>query len=416
MRRCKLGDIADICLGKMLDKEKNKGDYQPYLANINVRWGDFDLQNLSLMRFEKTEQERYGLKYGDIVMCEGGEPGRCAIWRDEMPNMKIQKALHRIRVHSGIDSRYIYYWFLFAGRNHLLEGSFIETTIKHLTGDRLKLIELELPSYAKQKRIGDVLEKLDNKIALNNRLNATLEAMAKTLYDYWFVQFDFPDEKGRPYKTSGGKMVYNEELGREIPAGWEAGNLNVIAEYINGLACQRFRPQENENSLPVVKIREIHEGIQADTERVSFNIPYENIIEDGDILFSWSATLEVNYWIGGKAGLNQHIFKVQPKEGFNREYVYHQLREYIINFVKIAEARKTTMGHITQDHLNFSRIPIPPRPVLSSFQTQMRPLHEKMIQSKKENRHLATLRDWLLPMLMNGQVGFRKEVIYPQKT
>ena len=277
-----------------------------------------------------------------------------------------------------------------------------------LTHDMFKKIIIPFPSKDIQYKIAGIIGAINKKIVLNNRVNATLEAMAKTLYDYWFVQFDFPDEKGRPYKTSGGKMVYNEELGREIPAGWEAGNLNVIAEYINGLACQRFRPQENENALPVVKIREIHEGIQADTERVSVNIPEENIIEDGDILFSWSATLEVNYWIGGKAGLNQHIFKVQPKEGFNREYVYHQLREYVINFVKIAEARKTTMGHITQDHLNFSRIPIPPRPVLSSFQTQMRPLHEKMSQSKKENHRLVALRDWLLPMLMNGQVRFRK--------
>ena len=98
----RMDEITESCLGKMLDAKKNKGEYQPYLANINVRWGSFDLEKLSLMRFEKDEEERYGIKYGDLIMCEGGEPGRCAIWRDELPNMKIQKALHRIRPNTNL--------------------------------------------------------------------------------------------------------------------------------------------------------------------------------------------------------------------------------------------------------------------------------------------------------------------------
>ena len=109
----RLGDVTDSCLGKMLDKEKNKGDYQPYLANVNVRWGEFDLSDLSEMRFEAHEQERYGIKYGDIIVCEGGEPGRCAIWKEQIPNMKIQKALHRIRTHDCLDYRYLFYWFFY---------------------------------------------------------------------------------------------------------------------------------------------------------------------------------------------------------------------------------------------------------------------------------------------------------------
>ena len=104
----RMDEITESCLGKMLDAKKNKGEYQPYLANINVRWGSFDLEKLSLMRFEKDEEERYGIKYGDLIMCEGGEPGRCAIWRDELPNMKIQKALHRIRPNTElVDVEYL---------------------------------------------------------------------------------------------------------------------------------------------------------------------------------------------------------------------------------------------------------------------------------------------------------------------
>ena len=114
--KVKLGNVTDSCLGKMLDQNKNKGDYQPYLANVNVRWGEFDLEDLPLMKFEESEQERYELKYGDLVICEGGEPGRCAIWKEQIPNMKIQKALHRVRVHDCLDYRYLFYWFLLAGK------------------------------------------------------------------------------------------------------------------------------------------------------------------------------------------------------------------------------------------------------------------------------------------------------------
>ncbi len=199
----RLGDISDSCLGKMLDKVKNKGTYQPYLANLNVQWGEFKLGSLQEMRFEDHEQERYGVKNGDLIICEGGEPGRCAIWRDEVANMKIQKALHRLRVHTDCCSDFLYYRMLFAGKNRELERHFIGSTIKHLTGIGLKDVEFEFPGLDDQKRISTVLRSLDEKIELNNKINAELETMAKLIYDYWFVQFDFPDANGKPYKSSG---------------------------------------------------------------------------------------------------------------------------------------------------------------------------------------------------------------------
>ena len=198
-------------------------------------------------------------------------------------------------------------------------------------------------------------------------------------------------------------MVWNGELKREIPEGWRCGNLYEIADFINGAACQNYRPDENEDSLPVVKIVEMHNGITDSTERVSAAIPKKYIIRSGDILFSWSATLEVMYWFGKTAGLNQHIFRVEPKDGFYKEYVYHQLSSYVINFVKMAEARKTTMGHITSDHLEQSRIVLPPQALLDKFHEIVAPIHKKMEQASHENSELRSLRDWLLPMLMNGQ-------------
>ena len=139
--KAKLGDISEMCLGKMLDKKKNKGEYQPYLANVNVRWGGFDFSNLSKMRFEERESERYGLKYGDLIICEGGEPGRCALWKNEIPNMKIQKALHRVRIHETHSNEFVYYQFLLAKDTNSLNKHFIGSTIKHLTGIGLKEVE-----------------------------------------------------------------------------------------------------------------------------------------------------------------------------------------------------------------------------------------------------------------------------------
>ena len=288
--------------------------------------------------------------------------------------------------------------------NYVTNGCVSGTALPRIVLKAFKQIEVFIPSLKQQNNVVSVLSSLDDKIALNKKINAKLEAMAKRLYDYWFVQFDFPNEEGKPYKSSGGKMEYNATLKRDIPAGWEVGNLYEIADYINGLACQNYRPQDEEIFLPVIKIKEMHEGITSDTEKVSATIPEKYIIFDGDILFSWSATLEVMIWTGGKGGLNQHIFKVVPKSYFTKEYVFQQLSSYIVNFQKMAEARKTTMGHITSDHINQSRIVIPPKEVINAFSEKTLPIFDYQLTIQKEIQKLTKLRDRLLPLLMNGQV------------
>ena len=140
-----LEEVADFRLGKMLDQKKNRGELRPYLANVNVRWGAFDFNALREMRFEASEDDRYGLRYGDIVMCEGGEPGRCAIWKDERPGMMVQKALHRIRPHEGLDHRFLYYTFLSKGRTGELSGLFTGATIKHLPREKLAKAPIPIP-------------------------------------------------------------------------------------------------------------------------------------------------------------------------------------------------------------------------------------------------------------------------------
>jgi type I restriction enzyme S subunit len=263
-----------------------------------------------------------------------------------------------LKVKKGFNSTFVYY-SLFRDDffEHMMNGS---KGTKMPRGDKNQILEFIIPNFdlSTQKQIAKVLSDLDAKIEINNKINQELEAMAKTLYDYWFVQFDFPDANGKPYKSSGGEMVFNEELKREIPLGWEDGTLLDIANFQNGLACQKFRPKENEDSLRVIKIREMGSGFTENSEFVSANIPEKIIITNGDILFSWSATLDVIIWTGGKGALNQHIFKV-TSEKYPRSYFYFELLNYLQHFKMQAELRKTTMGHITQEHLKQSRIIIP---------------------------------------------------------
>lgn len=165
----RLDQVAELCLGKMLDKEKNRGEPRPYLANMNVRWGSFELHDLREMRFEERELERYGLRFGDIVMCEGGEPGRCAIWTDEVPGMMIQKALHRIRPKEGIDSHYLFYALAQGAQSGSFDEYMTGSGIRHLPGNQVAKLEVLMPPLDEQQRIAEVLRSVDETIAAADR-------------------------------------------------------------------------------------------------------------------------------------------------------------------------------------------------------------------------------------------------------
>ena len=302
------------------------------------------------------------------------------------------------------DPKYLYYFL----KNLHLDEIFGKSSSVVPSLDRKIVHALVVPFYKDvciQKSISSVLSNIDSKIELNRAINDNLEKMAKQLYDYWFVQFDFPDEIGRPYKSSGGEMVWNDKLKREIPCGWYCGTLLDIAEYTNGLACQRFRPIDD-NKLPVVKIKEMHDGLSSDTEWVRSDIPESVKVYDGDVLFSWSASLEVMLWAYGNGGLNQHIFKVTSKNGFPRSFYFYQLIDYIGNFKRMAEARKTTMGHITQDHLKQSTIALPQNiDIANKLEERLCPIFYAIVKNCQEIMTLTKQRDELLPLLMNGQAS-----------
>lgn len=200
-------------------------------------------------------------------------------------------------------------------------------------------------------------------------------------------------------------MVWNEKLKREIPKGWYCGTLLDIAEYTNGLACQKYRPTDD-NKLPVIKIKEMHDGLSVDTEWVKADIPDDVKVFDGDVLFSWSASLEVMLWAYGTGGLNQHIFKVTSKNGYPRSFYFYQLVHYIGVFKQMAEARKTTMGHITQDHLRQSTIVLPPDvDIANKLEEKLCPIFDAIVKNSQEIMTLTKQRDELLPLLMNGQAS-----------
>lgn len=388
----RLGDHVDSSLGKMLDANKNKGTLAPYLGNSNVRWGQFDLADLAQMKFESHEAERYGIRDGDLIVCEGGEPGRCAIWREQIPGMKIQKALHRVRAKPSLSNRYLFYWFMLAGRTGQLEPYFTGTTIKHLTGKALAELKVQLPPIAEQHTIAATLGALDDRIDNLRQTNATLEAIAAALFKLWFVDFDgvLPED------------MQESELGL-IPKGWRVASLDSIADYLNGLALQKFPPESETEFLPVIKIAQLRAGNTKGADKASAQIKREYIVEDGDVLFSWSGSLEVEVWTGGRGALNQHLFKITSRK-VPKWFYYFATRLHLSDFRAIAAGKATTMGHIQRKHLTDAKVVVPSPDAMVKFDSSIAPLFEQKINNALQAHTLAALRDTLLPRLISGQL------------
>ena len=241
-------------------------------------------------------------------------------------------------------------------------------------------IELDLPELETQKKIGSTLRMLDRKIALNEEINDNLYAQAKAIFDNHFINID------------------------AIPAGWRKGNLLDIANYLNGLAMQKFRPQGHEIGLPVLKIKELRQGSCDDSsELCSLSIKPEYIIHNGDVVFSWSGSLLVDIWCGGTCGLNQHLFKV-TSDVYDKWFYYLWTAHHLARFIAIAADKATTMGHIKREELAKAEVLIPCEEDYTSFNSIMQPIFELIISNRIESRKLAALRDELLPKLMTGEI------------
>jgi type I restriction enzyme S subunit len=261
---------------------------------------------------------------------------------------------------------------------------------KRVNENTLKNLKINFPDIQTQQSIAKVLSDLDDKIELNNKINKELESMAKTLYDYWFVQFDFPNEDGKPYKSSGGKMVYNEELKREIPEGWEVKKLgDIIKKYADKSTHIESKNILNEGSYPVIT--------QDNGDLISGFTNENNPIEDVPLIVFGDHSCTLRY-------IDFPFFR--GADGTQIMYFEEDLTIYVYLFLQMIITQIPGYGKYERHYkyLKEFNIIIPKAKFLSEFQKIVEPIFNKISKSRLQNQHLTTLRDWLLPMLMNGQV------------
>jgi len=254
-------------------------------------------------------------------------------------------------------------------------------------GDKTSIMNypIKLPPLPTQQKIAAILSSLDDKIELNNKINTNLEQQAQALFKNWFVDFE-------PFC---GKM----------PEGWKVGKLSDIADYLNGLAMQKFRPLEDEEGLPVLKIKELRQGCYDERSELCSpsKVKSKYIIHGGDVIFSWSGSLLVDIWCGGTCGLNQHLFKVTSKT-YEKWFYYLWTKHHLDKFIFLAADKATTMGHIKREELDKAEVVIPDDKTYQNLTSVIKPFIDEIINNRIENRKLSQIRDGLLPKLMNGEI------------
>jgi type I restriction enzyme S subunit len=246
-----------------------------------------------------------------------------------------------------------------------------------ITKGHIESFQVPLPPLNEQKYIGVMLGTIDKKIELNRRMNETIEAIARAIFKSWFVNGDMP----------------------------RSSSLDAVADFLNGLALQKF-PPTGKGDLPVIKIAELRRGNTMGSDFASSEMPAEYVVKDGDVLFSWSGTLEVVIWCGGKGALNQHLFKVTSHK-YPKWFYYFWIKEHLQAFQAIAASKATTMGHIQRHHLTEAQVAVPSEERLREGDALIGPMVNRIIGNSLESRTLATLRDALLPKLMSGEIRTR---------
>ena len=376
------------------DLSKGKGEYgigapavpfddekYTYLRITDIN-DDGTLNKSGLMSVDDENAERYLLAKNDIVFARTGN------------------STGRSYFYDGRDGELVYAGFLI--RFHLDEAKVNPKILKYYThskpyydwvksfdtgGTRGNInaktygdMPICLPPRHIQDRIAGILGAIDDKIENNRLINTNLELQAQALFDEWFV---------------------NDST---QPAEYNRASLTDIANYLNGLAMQRFRPQSDEKAIPVLKIKELGQGMcDSSSDICSQSIDSKYIVNDGDIIFSWSGTLLVDIWCGGICGLNQHLFKV-TSDKYPKWFVYYWTKYHLAKFIRIAKDKAVTMGHIKRGDLETSEVLIPNAEILSKMDNIIAPIFDAIISRRVENKTLATLRDTLLPKLMNGEI------------
>ena len=391
----KLETVADFCLGKMLDQKKNRGEPLPYLANVNVRWGEFDLADLREMRFEQHELDRYGLKYGDIVMCEGGEPGRCAIWKEQCSSMMIQKALHRIRPHDCLRSEFLYYFFLHKGRTGHLASLFTGSTIKHLPREKLALVEVPVPPHSTQDQISSVLSAYDDLIENNRRRIALLEQAARLLYKEWFVHLRFPGHEHVKIKNG-------------VPEGWERTTVEDSASFISRGITPSYDDEAKGLVINQKCIR--NHMVNLDLARhQSKQAPPDKLVRCGDVLVNSTGTGTLGrvaqfLFDIEDCTVDSHITIIRPAPGVSACCLgsyFVEMESYIESMGRGA----TNQTELARATLAEMKILNPTKVLADQYDECLRPMQQQMVNILRQNEQLVQARDLLLPRLMNGEVA-----------
>ena len=284
---------------------------------------------------------------------------------------------------------------------------------KNLNSNDIKNFEIKIPENLKdQQKIAAVLSTLDAKIELNNRINAELEAMAKLLYDYWFVQFNFPDENGNPYKSSGGKMVYNAELKRKIPAGWEVGSLDGIGQIVGG-STPSTTEQENFSTkgIPWITPKDLSLNVgskyiskgEIDVTELGLKSASLKLYPKGTVLLSSRAPIGYMAIARNPLTTNQGFKSFIPNKGFSTEYIFYSVKSVMKSIIQYSSG--STFKEISGSVLKTIKLPLPEQKFVIDFSEKMKPLLDSQNTCEQETHHLTQLRDFLLPMLMNGQVS-----------
>ena len=309
-----------------------------------------------------------------------------------------------------INIDYLYYFLKSDLFQKTIKYNNIGAVQKALTIDFLKTVKITLPSLDNQRKLVSVLKSIDKKIQTNNQINQELEAMAKTLYDYWFVQFDFPDQNGKPYKSSGGKMVYHPELKREIPEGWGVEKLGDLAQFKNGINYEKT--SSGSEKVKIINVRNISSSTifinQSDLDEIFLENDRSTnfLVNDKMILITRSgvpgATRLVSV-LEAKTVYSGFIIASEVNDLIFKNLIFYYLKN--IEEVLKNQSAGTIMKNISQSVLTEMRISLPPQNVLLKFNTIIHSLFEQMKNVQKQIQHLQSLRDWLLPMLMNGQIS-----------
>ncbi len=386
----------------------------PYLARSqDIRTGIFLSEQAAHVSEETYRQRvvRAEPTYGDLLFSREGTYFGIAADAPRKANVCLGQRMVLLRPDARrVDFRYLRYWLNSPVMAAHVHGFRDGTVAERLNMPTIRALPVLTPPLFEQRAIAHILGTLDDKLDVNRRMNETLEAIARALFKSWFVDFDPVRAKEESRQTVGmdrGTAVlfpdsFEVSLAGRTPRGWGVKPLDQIARFLNGLALQRYPPDDGE-SLPVIKIAELRSGSTSGSDRASSKLPKEYVVEDGDLLFSWSGTLEARIWCGGRGALNQHLFKVICTE-YPKWFVLRWIEEHLPEFQAIAASKATTMGHIQRHHLAEALVLVPPREALLRMDGLLAPVFDRVVSNLLESRTLAALRDTLLRKLVSGEI------------